>query len=160
MKPPRKNHPPRARIDARIPADLRHRLAEYTKAKGAYECDVIRAALEQFLDGTSDMTLLYRRLDSINRSVARLHGTLDLHGEIIKEYVLIYLKNTPPLPAADLHASLREAARRYQLLVERVAASISAGRTWVDDLPKDILSPIVSAEDHLAPGLDKTGTGQ
>lgn len=160
MKPPRKSHPRRARIDARIPADLRYRLAEFSAAKGVYECDTIRAALEQYLDGTSDMTLLYRRLDSVNRNLALLHRTVDLHGELLKEYVLIYLKNTPPLPPADLQTSMREASRRYQSMLQRVAASLSANRTWVDDLPKDTLSPTAPSEDVPAPAAGATATGR
>jgi predicted DNA-binding protein len=143
MKPPRKNHPRRTRINSRLPAELRHRLAEHSATKGIYECEAIRAAVEQYLDGTSDMTLLYRRLDSMNRNLNRLHRTLDLHGEFIKEYVLVYLKNTPRLPAADQEATLREGARRYKSIIERVAASLSAGKTWIDDLPKEHLSPML-----------------
>ena len=144
MKPPRKKYPPRARVGARIPADLRHRLAEYNAAKGVYEGDTIRLAIEQYLDGMSDMTLLYRRIDGLHRTLARFQRTLELHGEFLNEYVLLYLKNTPPLPDADLHGSVREAARRYKNMLERVTTTISAGKTWVDDLPKDTFSPVES----------------
>lgn len=145
MKTPPRRHPPRARIGARIPAELRHRLAEYNAAKGVYEGDTIRSALEQFLDGTSDMTLLQRRLDGLSRSLARLQRTLELQGEFLNEYVLVYLKNTPPLPEADLHPSLRLAAGRYKTMLERVTACVSVGKTWVDDLPKETFVPSEAA---------------
>ena len=46
---------------------------------------------------------------------------------------------------------LRRAARRYATIIERVKASLGDGKTWVDDLPKELLSP---AADPMAASRD------
>ena len=141
VKPPRANHPRRARINSHLPAPLRHRLAAHCAAKGIYECEALKAAVSDYLDGTSDMTLLFRRLDAINRELQRLRRMLELNGELLKEFVQLFLKLTSGRGDVSESSYLRRAAARYQTLVERVAASITRGKVWLDDLPKEILSP-------------------
>jgi hypothetical protein len=155
MKPPRANHPRRARINSSLPADVRHRLAAHCAAKGIYECEALRAAVTEYLDGTSDMTLLYRRLDSINREQHRQRRTLELQGEFLKEFVQEWLKLTAARADTAEPDFLRRAARRYQKLIQRVTASLSVGKTWVDDLPREMLSPTLP---EAPPNIDPAPT--
>lgn len=141
MKPPRENYPRRARINSSLPAPLRQRLAAHCAAKGIYECEALKAAVTEYLDGISDMALLYRRLDSINREQQRQRRTLELQGELLKEFVQLWLKLTATRPDTDDPDFLRRAAGRYRTLIERVAASLSVGKIWVDDLPRELISP-------------------
>lgn len=160
MKPPRTNHPRRARINSYLPAPLRHRLTAHCAAKGIYECEALKAAVTAYLDGTSDMTLLYRRLDSINREQHRQKRTLELHGEFLKEFVQMFLKITSGSTDLDKPDFLRRAARRYHTIIERVSASLSVGKTWVDDLPKEMLSPVVPDPAEFKHAIDGAAAGQ
>jgi hypothetical protein len=141
MKPPRANHPARARINSYLPGPLRHRLTAHCAAKGIYESEALRKAVEAYLDGTSDMTLLYRRIDSLNREQHRQRRTLELHAEFVKEFVQLFLKLTSGSADVDKPNFLQRAGDRYRSIIERVTASFSVGTTWVDDLPKEMLSP-------------------
>jgi hypothetical protein len=143
MSPPRKNHPPRARMNTSLPGALRHRLSEYSTARGVAECEVLRLAVEQYLNGTSDMTLLYRRIDASHRKVDRLHRTLELHGELLKEFLLIYLEAAAQEPtlAASSPAPRRKASQLYEGIVQRVITALASHKTWIDDLPQESLSP-------------------
>lgn len=143
MKKPRAKYPERSRINADLPADLRVRLDAHCAAIGIYNRAVIEKSLRQYLDGTSDMTLLYRRIDRINRSLNRLAQQLELQGQFLCEFVQLWLHNTPPLPQPDQQATRRQAASAYRRLLDRTAASMSSGKTFIDELPKDLLTPIV-----------------
>jgi hypothetical protein len=160
MKPPRANHPRRARINSYLPASLRHRLSAHCAAKGIYECEALKDAVTAYLDGTSDMTLLYRRLNSINREQQRHLRTVEIHGELLKEFLQMFLTLTAGSPDVEKSEFLRRAARRYQTIIERVTASISIGKSWVDDLPKEMLSPTLPEPPALARPADTTSNGQ
>jgi hypothetical protein len=141
MKPPRANHPRRARINSYLPGPLRHRLTAHCAAKGIYESEALRLAVTAYLDGTSDMTLLYRRIDAVNREQHRQRRRMELHSEFLREFVQLFLQLTSGSADMDKPDFLRRAAGRYRTIIERVTASVSRGKTWVDDLPKEMLSP-------------------
>ncbi len=71
----------RARLVPRVPAELAQRLANVCAATNATETAVVEAALRLHLDGTSDRTLLFRRLDRLGRAVERSHRDLELLSE-------------------------------------------------------------------------------
>lgn len=152
MKPPRRNPPPRARINSYLPAPLRQRLAAHCATRGIYECEALKVAVTAYLDGTSDMTLLYRRLDAIQRHQQRQQRTLELHGELLHDFVQLFIEIAAGrIDRERTPEVLRKAERTYQAMIERVTARLSGGRTWVDDLPKDNLSPTLAAENEAAP---------
>ena len=72
----------------------------------------------------------------------------------------MFLTLTAGSPDVDKSDFLRRAARRYQTIVERVTASLSAGKTWVDELPKEVLSPTLPEAPELARPAGTTANGQ
>ncbi|HEV3193039.1 MAG TPA: hypothetical protein VGY54_21175, partial [Polyangiaceae bacterium] len=56
--------------------ELAKRLAEYSAASGVASSTVVQAALQQYLDRTSDTALILRRLDRLGRADARAHRDL------------------------------------------------------------------------------------
>lgn len=139
--------PRKSRIQPYVPHELQRRLAQYCAKRGVHESGVVEAALQQYLDGLSDPTLLFRRLDSVTRSVQRLQRDLTLQSEFLNQWVKVWFRNTPPLPEADKKATTAQAADRYRRMLERLAASVSAGRSFVDDLPKEELDPDAELKD-------------
>ena len=137
------------RIQPYVSPELRRSLGLYCARRHTHESAVVEMSLQQFLAGTSDTTLLYRRLDAISRRFDQLHQALELQGELLNEFLKMWLRNTPPLPDPDAQASIRQARLRYQRILERIAASVSSGKTFVDELPKESLSPM--AEDGSPP---------
>ena len=58
----------RVRVYTRLTETLRDRVTGYCAASGIAERAVFEAALGQYIDGTSDMTLVLRRLDRLGRA--------------------------------------------------------------------------------------------
>jgi hypothetical protein len=160
MKPPRTNHPRRARITSSLPGPLRHRLSEHSAAKGIYECEALRSAVEQYLDGTSDMTLLYRSIASNNRKIDRLQRMLELNGEMLNACLHLYLEAASPATEAANPARRRKARLLYQAIVDRVTETLSSGKTWVDDLPKELLSPTAAEPTEPGSAVESTKAKQ
>lgn len=154
MKKPKANYPERSRLSTALPADLRRRLDVHCASAGIYQRAAIERSVRQFLDGTSDMTLLYRRLDASSRQIRRLSQQVELQGQFLCEFVQLWLHNTPPLPQPDQQAIRRQAQAAYQRLLERTAVNVSGGKTFIDELPKEVLSPesAGSAEEPPAEG--------
>ena len=59
-----------------VDRELAKRLAEYSAASAIASSTVVQAALRQYLDRTSDTTLIPRRLDRLGRADARAHRDL------------------------------------------------------------------------------------
>ena len=149
MNKPRRKHPSRSRIHPYLSSALRHRLDEYCAKRGIHESALVEQAIAQLLDGTSAVSLLYRRLDSVSRRFDQLLQALELQGELLNEFLKIWLRNTPPLPDPDAQSTVRQARLRYQRILERIAARVSSGKTFVDELPKESLLPV--ADDASTP---------
>jgi hypothetical protein len=136
--------PVKVRIQPYVSAELAQRLGAYVARRNFTESAVVERALREHLDGISDTALLYQRLDRINRSVQGVDGTLSILVELVNQFVKLWLRNTPPLPAADSHANRLPAEDRYKKLIGRLTAAVSAGRTLLFDLPRDDLDPVAA----------------
>jgi hypothetical protein len=88
----------KARVQPYLTLALREKLALYCARKRVSESAVVEAALQQYLEGTSDMTLLFRRLDAVNRSLERVHRDVLASAELANEWIRVWYRNTPPLP--------------------------------------------------------------
>jgi len=150
VKKPKANHPTRSRLSTALPADLRHRLELHCATAGIYQRAAIERSVRQFLDGTSDMTLLYRRLDAMSRQIRRLGQQLELQAQFVAEFVQLWLHNTPSWPAQ--RETSRQAQASYQQLLQRTAAAVSGGKSFIDELPKDDFSPTADPRGGEPPG--------
>jgi hypothetical protein len=138
----------KSRIQPYVTHDLHQRLAAYVARRNLTESAVVERALREHLDGIGDLTLLYGRLDRINRSIQMLNGTLAFTVELVDMFFQLWLRNTPQLPAADLRANKAVAERRHDNSLARIRAALTSGRTVLDRLPSDDLD--VRIEDRPA----------
>ncbi len=129
----------KSRIQPYITHDLYQRLAAYAARRNLTESAVVERALREHLDGVGDLTLLYQRLDRMNRSTERLTGTVAFAVELLNVFLQVWLRNTPQLPEADLRANRVVAERRHTTILERVRAALTSGRTVLDQRPSDDL---------------------
>jgi len=137
--------PKKTRFQPYLSEELRRQIALYSAKRGVGESALTEDLLTRALNGTDDQTLLYRRLDKVSRQVQRLSQQVELHGQFLCEFAQLWLHNTPPLPGPDQHATRRQAQAAYQRLLERTAAAVSSGKTFIDELPKDDFSTMGSA---------------
>ncbi len=130
----------RVRVYTRLTDTLRDRLTGYCEASGIAERAVFEAALQQYIDGTSDMTLVLRRLDRLGRAGERMHRDLELLSEAFAVFVRLWFAHTPSVPADAKPVARSTAESRYKQFVEHVVQQFSGGRRFLDDLPREVVA--------------------
>jgi hypothetical protein len=134
----RKERVQRHRIQPYLSKALAQRFVAYCAATATTESAVAEAAIAQYLDQTSDHTVLMRRLDRLNRAATRTQRDLDVLAEAFGTFVQIWFAHTPMIPSDAKSGARREAATRYQQFVDHVATKLGRGRQFIDDLVKDL----------------------
>jgi hypothetical protein len=132
-------------------------LAGFCAASGIAECTVIAAGVEQYLDGTSDSTLVLRRLDRLGRAIARMHRDQELLAEAFSSFIQLWFAHMPSVADEDKPEARATAESRYKHFVEHVVEQFSGGRRFLDDLPRET----VAKDDELTALAERTvGSGQ
>jgi hypothetical protein len=130
----------RARLVPRVSAEIAQRLADVCASTKTTESAVVEAALRQHLDGTSDRTLLFRRLDRLGRALERSQRELEILSEAFGVFVQVWLAHTPTLDDDEKRSARRDAESRYRQFVEHVTRRFSGGRRFLDDLPRESIA--------------------
>jgi hypothetical protein len=130
----------RARLVPRVPAELAQRLSEVCASTNATETAVVEAALRKHLDGTSDRTLLFRRLDHLDRAVERSHRHLELLSEAFGVFVQVWFAHAPTLDEEEKKSARRDADSRYRRFLQHVTRRFSGGPRFFDDLPREVVA--------------------
>jgi hypothetical protein len=130
----------RTRVCARISVSVRDRLAKYCAASGISERAVIENALRQYLEGSSDFALLLRRLDRLDRELARDHRDLEVLSEAFGRYLRLWFVAHAPGAAESGKAAARAGAESaYKKFAEHVGEQFRLGHRFLDDLPREAL---------------------
>lgn len=129
------------RIQPYVTAGVHQKLAAYCARRHLTESAVVDRALREHLDGLGDMTLLYQRLDRLNRSLQKLDRTQRIVGELCNQFIKAWFRNTPGLPEADNRVNEGPAKDRYRNLLARLTGAVTSGKTFFDALPEDDLAP-------------------
>jgi hypothetical protein len=143
-----------ARVWTQLSAPLRDRLSSYCAASRIPERAVFEAALEQYISGTSDMTLVLRRLDRIGRAVERVHRDVEILSASFAVFVKLWFAHTPSVRDDAKPAARSDAESRYRQFMEYVAQEFTGGRRYLDDLPRDALAN----DEELAAVAGNTGS--
>ncbi|HEV3194379.1 MAG TPA: hypothetical protein VGY54_27970 [Polyangiaceae bacterium] len=130
---------------------LAKRLAEYSAASGIASCTVVQAALRQYLDRTSDTTLILRRLDRLGRTDARAHRDLELLSEAFAVWVKVWFAHTPCVSDDAQESARRTVEGRFARFIEHVVEQFTGGHRFLDDLPREVLGDEVELA-NLAAG--------
>ena len=141
----------RVRLHPYLEEALAKRLSTYCAATGIASSSVIEAALRQYLDETSDKTLILRLLGRLARAQVRTQRDLEVLSEAFAVWVRVWFAHTPRVDdAAELVR--RTAESRYARFVEQVAERFSGGERFLDDLPREVLADEVELEKLTAGG--------
>ncbi len=130
----------RVRIHPCIQRTLRARLRQHCASVNATETAVVERAIEKYIDGTGDKTLLFRRLDRIGRAIERLEHAVDLHMEAYAIWVKLWFAHTPSVPEEAKRAARSLAESRYKQFVDHVAAEFNGGKRFLQDLPHESIA--------------------
>jgi len=139
-----------SRVWTRLSVALRERITGYCAASGIAERTVFEAALGQYIDGTSDMALVMRRMDRLGRALERTHRNLDVLSAAFGAFVRLWLAHAPNMPEERLHAARSKAEGAYRKFLEHVAEQFSEGRRFIDDLPKEAIANDTELDEILA----------
>jgi hypothetical protein len=127
----------RPRIYPYLHPELRERLAKYCAVTRVTESAVVAESLDQHLAGTSDLSLLLRRLDRLSSQQDRLLSRLELLSLAFATFLRMWLAYTPRIPAELRSQAQASAEVRYGKFMERVAEQFTGGKTFIDDLPQE-----------------------
>ena len=130
----------RVRVYTRLSDTLRDRLSSYCSASKLTERAVFESALEQYLNGTNDMTLVLRRLDRLGRADERALREVELLSASFAVFVQLWFAHTPSLRDENKAEARSTAKSRYGQFVEYVVQEFSGGRRFVDDLPGEAIA--------------------
>lgn len=130
--------------------DLHKEFKTYCKAKGLTESSVAEAAIREYLDDSKDITLLYRRLDRMNRGFGRLERDLNITSEFLALFVQVWFAYTPQLPESEKESAQRLSMKRYNNFLQHVVNSIGGGKRFIDDF----VSETIADEKELKDSVD------
>jgi hypothetical protein len=145
----------RTRIQPYIDIGLAKQLEMYCGAAGITESAAVQAALRQYLDRTSDATLILQGLARLGRAEERTKRDVEILSEAFGTWVEIWFAHTPHIDEELKSLARRSAARRYAQFVEHVSRRFSGGHRFIDTLPQE---PIADEAEltRLAAGSDTT----
>ena len=129
-----------ARVWTHLSATLRDRLSSYCAASNITERAVFEAALEQYISGTSDMTLVLRRIERLSRAADRVHRDVELLSAAFAVFVQLWFAHTPSLREEVKPAAREDAESRYQQFKDYVTQEFAGGRRFLDDLPREAIA--------------------
>ena len=152
MKAIRRGH---VRLQSYVEPDLAQRIDRFCATSGLSESTLIKSSICQYLDGTSDLTLVIRRLDRLGRAFERFHRDLQLLAEGFAVYVRLWLAHTPLIPEDGRRAARASAESRYKQFVEHVVQQFSGGERFINDVPREGIAD----DAELASMTKKTGGG-
>jgi hypothetical protein len=121
-------------VHARINRKTFERLQAYTARTGATNRAVMNAALDQYLDRSSDTALILRRLDRLTRGLGRSHRQNDTLAEFLAAFVHIWFAHTTSISPEQQKAARQSADRRYAEMIEFLQRRISGSKRVLVDL--------------------------
>jgi hypothetical protein len=136
----------RVRLHPYVEPALAKRLAEYSAATGIPSSTVVQAALGQYLDRTSDTTLILRRLDRLGRADERTQRDLELLSEAFVVWVRVWFAHAPRITDDAKEFARRTGESRFAKFMQHVAEQFMGGHRFIDDLPREVLGDEVELE--------------
>ena len=146
-----------ARVWTHLSATLRDRLSSYCAASNITERAVFEAAIEQYISGTSDMTLVLRRIERLGRAAERVHRDVELLSAAFAVFVRLWFAHTPNLRDEVKPTARLDAESRYRQFMDYVAQEFTGGRRFLDDLPRETIADDAELT-AMATSTGSTGT--
>lgn len=104
---------------------------------------VAEAAIASFLSPDTDErreAAIAKRLDQIDRKIARLERDVGISVETLALFVRLWLTATPPLPEPSAQAARAKAGARYDNFVAALGRRLNQGPKLRQEIPEDVKS--------------------
>jgi predicted transcriptional regulator len=132
------------RLSVYLEPGVTRALAEYAARRAQSRSLVAEAAIASFLSPDAaerQEAALTRRLDQLDRRMARLERDLGIAVETLAVFVHFWLTTNPPLPEPAQAAARAKAGERYDAFVaalgRRLAKGPKLGQEISEDVPAD-----------------------
>jgi hypothetical protein len=109
----------------------------YCAHHGLSESAFFEAAALEKLGGTGNAKQIFRRFNDQRRMVLQLQQHVEIFAELLSFHVQYSLRNTPPLPKAELQETRRQGDALYQSLIRKIGENLSSRRGFFEAFPSD-----------------------
>lgn len=119
-------------------------LLEYAARRDRSQSLIAEAAIASFLSPDADAqreAAVSRRLDRIDRRIARLERDLGLSIETLAVFIRFWLATTPALPEPMAQAARAKASERYEAFVSALGRRLAKGPALRQEIPEDVTPP-------------------
>lgn len=133
----------KARLSVYLDLELMQALAAYADRRGQSRSLIAEAAIASFLSPDGDErreAAMTKRIDRLDRKMARLERDLGISVEMIALFVRFWLTSTPPPPESE-RAMLRSlGGDRYDAFIEALGRRLASERRVGQEVVEDRIS--------------------
>jgi hypothetical protein len=140
-------------IHPRVAEEMYQRLRAYSARRRVTVNAVVVTALRQYLDQTSDATLLMRRLDRLTRRVVRVSREVELALEFLSVWSRFWFAHTPQLPEEAKAGANKLAAKRYEQMVDHLGKHLAGPQR----LATEVFGKGLDDEEPADPEAERNG---
>ncbi|MCA1414395.1 MULTISPECIES: CopG family transcriptional regulator [Bradyrhizobium] len=145
----------KAQMSVYLDPDVMKALSAFAARREQSLSLIAEAAIASFLSPDSDErreAAIAKRLDQIDRRIARLERDVGISVETIALFIRFWLTTTPPLPEPAAKAARAQAGARYDNFVAALGRRLSQGPKLRQEIPDDVESVQFSPETMKADG--------
>lgn len=129
------------RLSVYLEPSVTRALAEYAARRAQSRSLVAEAAIASFLSPDAaerQEAALTRRLDQLDRRMARLERDLGIAVETLAVFVRFWLTTNPPLPEPAQAAARAKAGERYDAFVAALGRRLAQGPKLRQEISEDV----------------------
>ncbi|RUW85438.1 CopG family transcriptional regulator [Mesorhizobium sp. M1E.F.Ca.ET.063.01.1.1] len=131
----------KVQISVYLEAPIMTMLADYAARRDQSQSMIAEAAIASFLSPDADErreAAIARRLDQIDRRLARQERDVGIAVETLAVFVRFWLATTPALPEPAAQAARAKAAERYEAFVTALGRRLAKGPKLRQEISEDV----------------------
>lgn len=133
--------PRKQRLSVYLEPAVMKRLVEHAARRDQSRSLIAEAAIESFLspDATERQEAAFtKRLDQIDRRIARLERDVGISVETLAVFVRFWLSTTPALPEPAAQAARAKTGERYDAFVSALGRRLAKGPQLRQEISEDV----------------------
>lgn len=131
----------KAQMSVYLDPEVMRTLSAYATRREQPMSLIAEAAIASFLSPDADErreAAIAKRLDQIDRRIARLERDMGISVETLALFVRFWLTTSPPLPEPAAKAARAQAGARYDNFVAALGRRLSQGPKLRQEIPEDV----------------------
>jgi hypothetical protein len=136
-----KKLPKKQRLSVYLDPDVMKNLADYSARRDHSRSLIAEAAIATFLSPDAaerQEAATTRRLDQLDRRMARMERDLGIAVETLAVFVRFWLTTNPPLPEPAQAAARAKAGERYDAFVTALGRRLAKGPKLRQEISEDV----------------------